>query len=66
MSGKKKIKSLFLYPSPENDSRWTKDLNAKQNKNTKEFEEAKEEMLGKTFLPLLHNPGVVEEKKMKF
>lgn len=42
---KKKIKSLFLYTSPQNDSRWVKDLSAKQNKNRKDLEEAKEEML---------------------
>ena len=48
--------------------KWIKDLNVKQNKSTKELKAANKEIchnlrVEKTFLPLLHDPGVIEEKK---
>lgn len=66
----KKIKSLSLYTLPQNHSKWIKYLNAKQNKKTKGLEEAKKEIchnltVGKTFIPVLHNPRVREEKNDK-
>lgn len=67
----KKIKSLSLYTLPQNHSKWIKYLNAKQNKKTKGLEEAKKEIchnltVGKTFIPLLHNPRVREEKMINY